>query len=199
LRSSSATTSPTSSSSTVDVDTPSSTASTSSSSTSSSSTRQDVDFSDYASSGGSDVETWLNKQGLSISDYAVDGRCVFFLFLLRVLPVFTTIHFRSPYSHLFSKDNVDIVDGYLSLKVSGENDGSEVSASQVTTTDQTILYGTFRTVAKLTSVPGVCQAAFTCTFASALPCFPQQTDEVKQRRFRRQQRSGHRAAEFLLH
>jgi hypothetical protein len=48
--------------------------------------RQEIDFSDFATSGTSDAETWLNQQGLTIADWSVDERYVFSSCLPAVPP-----------------------------------------------------------------------------------------------------------------
>ncbi|GAA5858374.1 hypothetical protein JCM8547_004669 [Rhodosporidiobolus lusitaniae] len=102
----------------------------------------DITFSDFDGTLQSQVEPWLNGQGLNVSDRTIDS---------------------SPYAHTFSPQNVQIEDGNLVLKVTGQNDGGDVVSAQVLTTDDSILYGTFTAVAKASNVSGVCQGIFTYT------------------------------------
>ncbi|BGO88424.1 hypothetical protein NBRC10512_006989 [Rhodotorula toruloides] len=99
----------------------------------------DVDFSAY---NGEGLSTFLDKHSLYVSNYPVDS---------------------TPISHTFVPSNVDIVDGALRLKVTGQSGKGDVKSAEVGTYASNIRYGTFMTIAKLTPVPGVCFGAFTYT------------------------------------
>lgn len=99
----------------------------------------DVDFTTYKGEG---LSTFLDKHSLYVSNYPVDS---------------------TPISHTFVPSNVDIVDGALRLKVTGQSGEGDVKSAEVGTYASNIRYGTFTTIAKLTPVPGVCFGAFTYT------------------------------------
>ncbi|GAA5906326.1 hypothetical protein JCM8208_003518 [Rhodotorula glutinis] len=100
----------------------------------------DVDFSTFVQ--GSDIASFLDQHQLYVSDYPVGS------VLLK---------------HTFVKDNVDIVDGALRLKVDGQSGHGDVKSAEIGTYDSDIRYGTFTTIAKLTPVEGVCAGWFTYT------------------------------------
>lgn len=91
-----------------------------------------VDFSTFSSS--DTVESFLSKAGLVISVWPVD---------------FT------PISVMMTPDNVDIVDGALRLKVTGQTGSGQVQSAEVATAEQAILYGKVTTRAKASPVAGV--------------------------------------------
>lgn len=96
-----------------------------------------VDFSTFASSGLT-VAEFLDQNQLYRSAY-------------NVTPA------EDPYGHQFRTENVDIQNGYLTLKVSGGTQpGGLVPSAEVGTYDSNILYGTFKTTAISSPVPGVC-------------------------------------------
>nr|VWO96145.1 Peptide synthetase [Ganoderma boninense] len=106
-----------------------------------------VDFSTFASSGLT-VAEFLDQNSLYRSAYQVDTK----------YPGDPT---ADPFPHIFETDNVDIQNGYLTLKVSGGTpQGSAVPSAEVGTYDSNILYGTFKTVAIASPVPGVCHGFF---------------------------------------
>ncbi|GEM12135.1 glycoside hydrolase family 16 protein [Rhodotorula toruloides] len=72
-----------------------------------------------------------------------------------------------PITHTFVPSNVDIVNGALRLKVTGQSGKSDVKSAEVGTYAHDIRYGIFTTIAKLTHVPGVCFGAFTYTSDNA--------------------------------
>ncbi|GAA6040995.1 hypothetical protein JCM8097_000530 [Rhodosporidiobolus ruineniae] len=96
-----------------------------------------VNFGDYSSG---NVQDWLSDQGLLVSDWPIDD---------------------SPLSYTYTPDNVDIRDGALRLKVTGQAGGEQVYGAEVSTAADNILYGTFTAVAKASKVPGTCQGIFT--------------------------------------
>ncbi|TNY23766.1 concanavalin A-like lectin/glucanase domain-containing protein [Rhodotorula diobovata] len=96
-----------------------------------------VDFSTFSSS--DTVESFLSKAGLVISVWPVD---------------FT------PISVMMTPDNVDIVDGALRLKVTGQTGSGQVQSAEVATAEQAILYGKVTTRAKASPVAGVCHGFF---------------------------------------
>ncbi|RDX57385.1 concanavalin A-like lectin/glucanase [Lentinus brumalis] len=101
-----------------------------------------VDFSTFASSGLT-VAEFLDQHQLYRSAY-------------NVTPA------EDPYGHQFRTENVDIQNGYLTLKVSGGTQpGGLVPSAEVGTYDSNILYGTFKTTAISSPVPGVCHGFFT--------------------------------------
>ncbi|RPD59133.1 concanavalin A-like lectin/glucanase [Lentinus tigrinus ALCF2SS1-7] len=62
----------------------------------------------------------------------------------------------------FRKDNIDIQDGYLTMKVAGGTPpGGNVPSAGIRTMDKNILYGTFKTTAITSPIPGVCHGFFT--------------------------------------
>ena len=96
-----------------------------------------VDFSTFASSGLT-VAEFLDQNQLYRSAYTVSPE-------------------EDPYPHTFETENVDIQDGYLTLKVSGGTQpGGSVPSAEVGTYDSNILYGTFKTTAIASPVAGVC-------------------------------------------
>ncbi|KAI0712976.1 concanavalin A-like lectin/glucanase domain-containing protein [Cerioporus squamosus] len=66
---------------------------------------------------------------------------------------FPTVQGSDPFSRTYTASNVDISDGYLMLKV--------VPSAAIQTNDTNILYGTFKTTAIASNVPGVCHGFFT--------------------------------------
>ncbi|KAI1788610.1 concanavalin A-like lectin/glucanase [Ganoderma leucocontextum] len=107
-----------------------------------------VDFSTFASSGLT-VAQFLDQHSLYVSAYEVPTN-------------YPSVPTADPFPHLFVKENVDIKNGYLTLKVSGATaQGAAVPSAEVGTYDSSILYGTFKTVAIASPVPGVCHGFFT--------------------------------------
>ncbi|GAA6040997.1 hypothetical protein JCM8097_000531 [Rhodosporidiobolus ruineniae] len=98
-----------------------------------------VDFGDYPTSGEPDMEQWLANEGLLVSDQTIGG----------------TIE------HTLTPDNVDIQDGALRLKVTGQSGNGTVLAAQIAAAADDILYGTFSVVTKASPVAGTCQGIFT--------------------------------------
>ncbi|GAA5854127.1 hypothetical protein JCM9279_002841 [Rhodotorula babjevae] len=96
-----------------------------------------VDFSTFSSS--DTVDGFLQAAGLAASDWPVAFE---------------------PVSVMMTPDNVDIVDGALSLKVTGSSGMGEVQSAEVATVEQGILYGKVTTRAKASPVPGVCHGFF---------------------------------------
>ncbi|GAA5892004.1 hypothetical protein JCM8208_002966 [Rhodotorula glutinis] len=96
-----------------------------------------IDFSTFSSS--DTVKGFLDAAGLAISDWPVGFE---------------------PISVMMTPDNVDIVDGALSLKVTGQPGTGEVQSAEVATVEQGILYGKVTTRAKASPVPGVCHGFF---------------------------------------
>ena len=87
-----------------------------------------VDFSTFASSGLT-VAKFLYRHSLSVSAYQVNTS-------------YPTIPTADPFPHIFKKENVDIRNGYLTLKVSGGTaQGAAVPSAEVLTHDKNILYG----------------------------------------------------------
>lgn len=77
----------------------------------------------------------------------------------------------APYNHIFLSSNVVVADGYLQIKVPGGQTPSTaqgaditaqnaISAGEVTTTDNGILYASVRTHATFSTVPGTVQGTF---------------------------------------
>lgn len=77
----------------------------------------------------------------------------------------------APYNHIFLSSNVFVADGYLQIKVPGSQTPStaqnnpitaqnSISAGEVSTTDAGILYGSVRTTATFSTVPGTVQGSF---------------------------------------
>lgn len=91
-----------------------------------------IDFSAFSSS--DTVKGFLKAAGLAISNWPVGFE---------------------PISVMMTPDNVDIVDGALSLKVTGQSGKGEVQSAEVATVEQGILYGKVTTRAKASPVPGV--------------------------------------------
>ncbi|EJF56921.1 hypothetical protein DICSQDRAFT_163639 [Dichomitus squalens LYAD-421 SS1] len=107
-----------------------------------------VDFSTFASSGLT-VAQFLDQSSLYVSAYEVQTS-------------YPSDPTADPFSHTFVTDNVDIQDGYLTLRVSGPTgQGASVLSAEVGTYDANILYGTFKTVAIASPVPGVVHGFFT--------------------------------------
>ncbi|TBU21580.1 concanavalin A-like lectin/glucanase [Dichomitus squalens] len=107
-----------------------------------------VDFSTFASSGLT-VAQFLDQSSLYVSAYEVQTS-------------YPSDPTADPFPHTFVTDNVDIQDGYLTLKVSGPTaQGASVLSAEVGTYDSNILYGTFKTVAIASPVPGVVHGFFT--------------------------------------
>ncbi|KPV77949.1 glycoside hydrolase family 16 protein [Rhodotorula graminis WP1] len=96
-----------------------------------------IDFSTFSST--DTVTGFLEAAGLAISDWPVGFE---------------------PISVMMTPDNVDIVDGALSLKVTGQSGTGEVQSAEVATVEQGILYGKVTTRAKASPVPGVCHGFF---------------------------------------
>ncbi|BGP04260.1 hypothetical protein JCM10049v2_000058 [Rhodotorula toruloides] len=143
-----ATTTPTrnrhTSSSTFGPSAPTGAASTNSSSTSSSGNLPPlvgsqllVDFSTFAPS--SSVSSFLTSHNLEISTDPIGS---------------------TPISHTFLASNVDIVDGALRLKVTGQSGKGDIKSAEVSTKEKGILYGRVTTRAKASPVPGVCHGFF---------------------------------------
>ena len=66
-----------------------------------------------------------------------------------------------PYSHLFEKHNVVVNKGdSLSLLIPGGQHQNPLSTAQIVTAYDDILYGSVRTVAKASAVPGSCHGFF---------------------------------------
>ncbi|RPD73465.1 concanavalin A-like lectin/glucanase [Lentinus tigrinus ALCF2SS1-7] len=101
-----------------------------------------VDFSTYDPSSLT-VAEFLAKNNFSIATYTIDKSA-------------------DPYGRAFTADNVDIRDGYLAMKVSGGTPpGGNVPSAGIRTMNNNILYGTFKTTAITSPVPGVCHGFFT--------------------------------------
>lgn len=71
----------------------------------------------------------------------------------------------APYNHRFEASNVVVKDGFLQIKVPGgqtpaTRPDSAIFAGEVFTSDSNILYGSIRTNAIMSTVPGTCQGAF---------------------------------------
>ncbi|BGP36231.1 hypothetical protein JCM10449v2_000129 [Rhodotorula kratochvilovae] len=97
-----------------------------------------IDFSTFSSSSGT-VEAFLNAAGLTVSDWQVD---------------FT------PIPAVMSPANVDIVDGALQLKVTGQSGTGPVQSAEVVAAEENILYGKVTTRAKASPTKGVCHGFF---------------------------------------
>ncbi|GAA6015842.1 hypothetical protein JCM11491_007205 [Sporobolomyces phaffii] len=102
-----------------------------------------IDFSTYKSNQG--VDAFLKQHGYMVSTSIVERD--------RDLPL------ALPRVHL--RENVDIVDGALRLKVKGYPGGAadSVESGEIESLDA-YQYGTLETWAKATDVPGVCQGMF---------------------------------------
>ncbi|KAI0717293.1 concanavalin A-like lectin/glucanase domain-containing protein [Cerioporus squamosus] len=101
-----------------------------------------IDFSSYDSTFPT-VQAFLANHSIIINNYTVDSQ-------------------SDPFSRTYTASNVDISDGYLMLKVSGgTQNGSSVPSAAIQTNDTNILYGTFKTTAIASNVPGVCHGFFT--------------------------------------
>ncbi|RPD63691.1 concanavalin A-like lectin/glucanase [Lentinus tigrinus ALCF2SS1-6] len=101
-----------------------------------------VDFSSYDPTNHT-VEEFLANYSLIINNYTVDSS-------------------GDPFSRTYTASNVDISDGYLTLKVSGgTQNGSSVPSAAIQTNDTNIRYGTFKTTAIASNVSGVCHGFFT--------------------------------------
>ncbi|GJN91956.1 hypothetical protein Rhopal_004984-T1 [Rhodotorula paludigena] len=103
-------------------------------------TTLNVDFSTYKP--GTSLDRFVDEHQLYISTYNTEAE---------------------PISRIFLRENVDIVDGTLRLRVNGYSGSDEVEGAEIGTYADDILYGTFTTVAKLTDVPGICAGFFTYT------------------------------------
>ena len=87
-----------------------------------------VDFSTFASSGLT-VAQFLDQSSLYVSNYEVPTS-------------YPSDPTADPFLHTFVTSNVDIQDGYLTLKVSGPTaQGASVQSAEVGTYDSNILYG----------------------------------------------------------
>ena len=87
-----------------------------------------VDFSTFASSGLT-VAEFLDQHSLYRSAYQVNTK-------------YPTDPTADPFPHIFQTENVDIQNGYLTLKVSGGTaQGAAVPSAEVGTYDSNILYG----------------------------------------------------------
>ena len=87
-----------------------------------------VDFSTFASS-SSTVAKFLYRHSLRVSAYQVNT-------------TYPTVPTADPFPHIFKTENVDIRNGYLTLKVSGGTvHGAAVPSAEVLTHDKNILYG----------------------------------------------------------
>ena len=87
-----------------------------------------ADFSTFASSGLT-VAQFLDQHSLYVSAYEVPTS-------------YPSEPTADPFPHTFVTSNVDIQDGYLSLKVSGPTaQGASVQSAEVGTYDSNILYG----------------------------------------------------------
>ena len=60
------------------------------------------------------------------------------------------------FSQQYTSENIVVAGGNLQLKVPGGQSSSPITGAQVLTSDQDILYGSVRTVAMVSSVPGTC-------------------------------------------
>ena len=60
----------------------------------------------------------------------------------------------SPYSQLYSADNVAVTGGALHLKVPGGQRSSPILGAELATTDKDILYGSVRTMVQISNVAG---------------------------------------------
>ncbi|GAA6048122.1 hypothetical protein NBRC10513_003761 [Rhodotorula toruloides] len=96
-----------------------------------------VDFSTYTPS--SSVSSFLTSHALEISTDPIGS---------------------TPISHTFLASNVDIVDGALRLKVTGQSGRGDIKSAEVSTKEKGILYGRVTTRAKASPVPGVCHGFF---------------------------------------
>lgn len=140
-----------------------------------------VDFSTFSSSSGS-ASSFLASHNLEISTDPIGS---------------------TPISHTFLASNVDIVDGALRLKVTGQSGKGDIKSAEVSTKEKRILYGRVTTRAKASPVPGVwCVGPSLARREEA----EEKTDEVTSRRkprpvflHERQPRSRYRAAFLLLH
>ena len=87
-----------------------------------------VDFSTFASSGLT-VAQFLDQHSLYASAYNVPTN-------------YPSDPTADPFPHIFKAENVDIQNGYLTLKVSGGTaQGASVPSAEVGTYDKNILYG----------------------------------------------------------
>ncbi|TFK84527.1 glycoside hydrolase family 16 protein [Polyporus arcularius HHB13444] len=101
-----------------------------------------VDFSTYDASNSS-VKKFLYDNQLNVATYTINKTA-------------------DPYGRAFTLNNTDIQDGYLTMTVSGGTPpGGNVPSSGIRTAFNNILYGTFKTVAITSPVPGVCHGFFT--------------------------------------
>lgn len=66
----------------------------------------------------------------------------------------------SPYTQLYTIDNVAVKDGALQLKVPGGQTASPILGAEVATTEKNILYGSVRTMMQISSVSGTVSSPF---------------------------------------
>ncbi len=98
-----------------------------------------IDFSSYdMSNPNNTVQAILANNSLIVNNYTVDSS-------------------SDPFSRTYTAANVALDSGYLTLKVSGgTQNGSSIPSAAIQTNDTNILYGTFKTTAISSTVPGVC-------------------------------------------
>lgn len=98
-----------------------------------------IDFSSYdMSNPNNTVQAILANNSLIVNNYTVDSS-------------------SDPFSRTYTAANVALDSGYLTLKVSGgTQNGSSIPSAAIQTNDTNILYGTFKTTAIASTVPGVC-------------------------------------------
>ncbi|TFK90382.1 glycoside hydrolase family 16 protein [Polyporus arcularius HHB13444] len=103
-----------------------------------------IDFSSYdMSNPNNTVQAILANNSLIVNNYTVDSS-------------------SDPFSRTYTAANVALDSGYLTLKVSGgTQNGSSIPSAAIQTNDTNILYGTFKTTAIASTVPGVCHGFFT--------------------------------------
>ncbi|GAA5949741.1 hypothetical protein JCM3765_007671 [Sporobolomyces pararoseus] len=105
-----------------------------------------IDFSTYNPTSDGTVESFLNKHGYMVSKYLIENDGV-----------------EGSIPREFVKENVDIKNGILRLKVNGQptTKGSKntIISSEIESKDS-FNYGTLETWAKATPVEGVCQGIF---------------------------------------
>ncbi|GAA5899362.1 glycoside hydrolase family 16 protein [Sporobolomyces salmoneus] len=100
-----------------------------------------LDFSTFDPSTGS-AEAFLNKNGYMVSSYAIENDGV-----------------AGSIPREFIKSNVDIVDGALRLKITGQSGKGMIKSAEIESYED-VLYGTLETWAKGTPVKGACQGIF---------------------------------------
>ncbi|GAA5888742.1 hypothetical protein JCM16303_005114 [Sporobolomyces ruberrimus] len=100
-----------------------------------------IDFSKFDPSQGN-AEAFLNSNGYMVSQYTIkkDG-------VAGSIP------------RTFTKSNVDIVDGALRLKVTGQSGRGTIVSGEIESRES-VTYGTLETWARATPVEGVCQGIF---------------------------------------